>query len=388
MIKILAKSYSQSVRYICDKLNFEMAKYDLIISRSGQTVSSVIREATSGNSTALIIVGNVGDSCAAFVETLGLSVFYDKFAESNIIKYCKYAKVDVPPQYIMDKLCLAPETFNHLAPVFGYQCACYGEYNKKQIFFVPDDARECAVVYDNYICKNLFKTSDGSAKFVFKIFGLSQRDVEARLERLNKTVLRSCETVNLDTKLSLTFAAKSSKGFIVDIINTVKESFGDNLYATVDRSLAESVVEVLKKGGQILSTAESMTGGMIASSIVDVAGASSVFLEGVVTYSIQSKCNRLGISPHLIDEYGVISQQTANEMAVGLLKNGSSIAVSVTGNAGPTSEDGQPVGLCYICVATARNVSVYKNLFLGDRSSVRQQATNMALYLVLKTLTK
>ncbi len=388
MIKILTKKYSQSVRYICEKLDFELAKYDVVISRSKQTALSVIREATSGKFSALIIVGNVGESCENFVEALGLAVFYDKFAESNIIKYCTYAKVDVPPQYIMDKLCLAPETFNHIAPMYGYQCACYGEYNKKQVFFVPDDMRESALVYDSYISKNLFKSSDGSTKYVFKLFGLSQRDVEKRLEKLSKSVLHSCETVNLDTKLSITFAQKTSKTIIADTLKLVKELFGVSIYAAVDQSLAKSVVDVLKKGGQILSTAESMTGGLIASSIVDISGASTVFLEGIVTYSIQSKCNRLGINPHYIDEYGVISQQTAQAMAMGLRKNGSSIAVSVTGNAGPTAEDGQPVGLCYIGVATERNVAVYKNIFQGDRNSIRQQATNTALYLVLKTLTK
>lgn len=388
MIKILTKSYSQAVEYLCDKFDSELAKYDLIVTRLKSTVSKVIADAVSSDAMALIIVGNVGDSCAEFAETLSLAMYYDKFAENNILKYCTYAKVDVPPQYLLDKLCLIPETFNHFAPSYGYQCACYGEYNKKQIFFVPDDARECSAVYDNYIYKNLFRDCESSTKYVFKIFGLSQRDVESRLEKLNRNVLRRCETVNLDTKLSITFAPRSSKGLIVDTVEAVKQLFGDNIYATGDVSLAKCLVDVLKKVGQTVSTAESMTGGMIASSIVDVAGASSVLYEGVVTYSIASKCKRLGINPHYIDEYGVISQQVAQAMAVGLSKNGSSIAVSITGNAGPTSEDGQPVGLCYIGIATERNVAVYRNIFLGDRNSIRAQAANTALYLTLKTLTK
>lgn len=388
MIKVLAKDYSQAVGYLCDKFDFELAKYDLTVTKSKSSVSHAIRDAVSGDATALIIVGNVGDCCADFSEALSLVMFYDKFAESKILNYCAYAHVDVPPQYVMDKLCLMPETFNHFAPAYGYQCSCYGEYNKKQVYIVPDDIHECAAVYDNYISKNLFKGRESSVKYVFKIFGLSQRDVEARLEKLSRNVLRRFETTNLDTKLVVTFAPKSSKGLINDTIETVKELFADNIYATSDVQLAKAVVDVLKRVGQTMSTAESMTGGMIASSIVDVAGASSVLLEGVVTYSIASKSKRLGINPHYIDEYGVISQQTAQAMALGLRKNGSSVAVSVTGNAGPTSEDGQQVGLCFIGIATERGVSVYRNVFVGDRNSIRAQATNMALYLVLKTLTK
>ena len=388
MIKILAKDYSQAVEYLCDKFDLELAKYDLIVTKSKNSVTRAICDAVSGEATALIIVGNVGDSCADFSEALSLALFYDKFAESNILKYCSYAKVDVPPQYLMDRLCLIPETFNHFAPAYGYQCACYGEYNKKQIYFIPDAYRECSVVYDNYISKNLFKGQERSAKYIFKIFGLSQRDVENRLEKLNRNVSRKSETVNLDTKLVVTFGPKSSKGLIKDTVDAINQLFGDNIYATSDVSLAKSVVELLIKIGQTMSTAESMTGGLIASSIVDVAGASSALYEGIVTYSIESKCKRLGINPHFIDEYGVISKEVAQAMAVGLRKNGSDVAVSVTGNAGPTSEDGQPVGLCYIGIATERNVAVYRNVFLGDRNSIRAQAANMALYLILKTLTK
>lgn len=388
MIKILAKSYSQAVTYLCEKFDMEVAKYDIVVSRTKSTITKTIVDGMSGECSALIVVGNVGDSCADFSEALNLAMFYDKFAENAVMNYCKYAQVDTPAQYVLDRLCLAPETFNHLAPVYGYQCACYGEYNKRQIFFVPDDFRECTVVYDNYISKNLFKGQESSTKYIFKIFGLSKRDVDVRLEKLNRNVSRRCETLNLDTKLVITFPPKASKGLMIDTVNTVKELFGENIYATSDCTLAKTVVDFLKSVGQTISTAESMTGGLIASSIVDVAGASSVLYEGVVTYSIASKCKRLNINPHFVDEYGVISQQVAQAMAVGLRNNGSSVAVSITGNAGPTSEDGQPVGLCYIGIATSRSVAVYKNVFVGDRNAIRSQAANMALYLALKTLTK
>lgn len=386
MIKILAKKYSQAVDFLCEKLDSELVAYDLTISRSKQTTAKTTSDAVTGNDSALIVVGNVGDACADFAEALSLVLYYDKFAESSILKYCAYANLPVPPKYVMDKLCLIPETFNHFAPVYGYQCVCYGEYNKKHIYFVPDDPRECSVAYDNYISKNLFKGQEGSVKYVFKIFGLSQKDVEARLDKLNRSVLRRCETVNLDTTLRLSFPPKTSKGVVSDTLQAVKELFGDSLYASADVSLAKRLVEVLKKVGQTMSTAESMTGGLIASSVVDVAGASSVLYEGVVTYSIASKCNRLGINPHFVDEYGVVSQQVAQAMALGLRKNGSGLAISITGNAGPTSEDGA-VGLCFIGIATERGVSVYRNVFTGDRNSVRAQATNMAMYLALKTLT-
>ena len=388
MIKILAQDYSQAVAFLREKFDSELVKYDLTITNNKNTVGEFLRGAVESGSRSAIIVGDVGESCSAFAETFNLPMFYDKFAERNILQYCKLARADVPSQYILDKLCLAPETFNHYASAYGYQCACYGEYGKCQIFFVPDDYRECVAVYDNYISKNLFRQQAEQTKYVFKVFGLSAKDVDSRLNVLPRAVSRKRETLNLDSKIILTFSQKCGKVFIKDALDKVKQSFGEYLYASADRSLAQTVVELFRGMGKTLSVAESVTGGMIASSVVDVAGASSVLYEGVVTYTIASKCSRLGINPHFVDEYGVVSQQVAQAMATGLRKNGSDVAISITGIAGPTSEDGLPVGLCYIGVATEKAVTVYKNVFTGDRNSVRAQAANTALYLACKTLTK
>ena len=89
-----------------------------------------------------------------------------------------------------------------------------------------------------------------------------------------------------------------------------------------------------------------------------------------------------------MDEFGVVSQQVAQEMVKGLLKNGGDLAVSTTGYAGPTSENGLPVGLCFIGIGTPKGISVYRNIFSGGRNFIRAQATNMALFLVYKTIAK
>ena len=167
-----------------------------------------------------------------------------------------------------------------------------------------------------------------------------------------------------------------------------KKLFGDYIYANADHTLAKTVVDLLHSLNKTLSVAESITGGMVASSIVDIAGASSVLHEGIVSYSNSSKSKRLNINPHFIDEHNAVSQQVALEMAKGLRGDGCDVAISTTGYAGPTADDGQPVGLCYVGVCTEKGVAVYKNVFVGDRNSIRAQATNMALYLVFKTITK
>ena len=385
MIKILAKDYSQAVAYLCDKLEAELAEFDLCLTKTAASQAKFV--ADSIGSQALIVVGNVGDSCTLFADTFNLPMFYDSFAESKVVAYCNFTKTELPPRHVMDKLCVAPESFNHYASVYGYQCTCYGEYKKTHVYMIADDVRECSVVYDNYLSADLFKNSNGGQRYVFKVFGLAKSDVLARLDSLGKYVSRKCETSNLDTKIVLDFPPKCPKNTVNEVLNRFKKLFADSIYASADQSLAKTVVDLLNSLGKTISVAESITGGMIASTVVDIAGASSVLREGVVTYSNSSKSSRLNINPHFIDEHGAVSQQVALEMARGLRQNGSDIALSTTGFAGPAADDGQ-VGLCYIGIATEKGLSVYKNVFNGDRNSIRSQAVNTALYLVYKTITK
>lgn len=387
MIKILAKDYSQATEFICNKLDGEMAEYDLYLSKN--KISSAQFLTNSVGSSAILMVGAVGEYSALFAETFGLTMFYDKFAERNVREFCKLSGLALPPQHVMDILCVAPETFNHYASSFGYQCTCYGEYKKTHVYIIPDNIKECSNLYDNYLYKDLFKNSEATPRLIYKIFGLNNRTVTERLDKLGKYVSRRCETSNLDTKLVLTFPLKCNKNIIAETDAKVKENLGEFIYATANQTLAKTVVDLLNSLSKKLSVAESITGGLISSNVVDIAGASNVFYEGAVTYSIPAKCNRLGISPHFVDEYGVVSQQVAQEMAQGLLRSsGCDIAVSTTGYAGPTAGDGLPVGLCFIGIATERGVSVYRNVFSGSRNEIRAQAANMALYLVYKNFTK
>ncbi|MCM1533548.1 MAG: hypothetical protein NC099_02735, partial [Corallococcus sp.] len=151
MIKILAKNFSKSVSFLCGKFDGEFAQYDVCLTNDVNSAKQTVSNAVDSSCQSLIIVGDVGASSTLFSETLNLAMFYDKFAEKNILQYCKLSKTDIPPQHVLDKLCSAPEAFNHYASAYGYQCACYGEYNKCHVFFIPDDVRECAVLDESYI---------------------------------------------------------------------------------------------------------------------------------------------------------------------------------------------------------------------------------------------
>lgn len=150
----------------------------------------------------------------------------------------------------------------------------------------------------------------------------------------------------------------------------------------------EEVVHTLMEKGYDITTAESCTGGMIASTLINVSGISEIYKEGYITYANDSKQKLLGVKEETLKAYGAVSEQTAYEMALGAAKAaGARVSLAVTGIAGPgggTKE--KPVGLVYIGCCIDGNVTVLRNLFQGDRLSVRKQATARALELLLACL--
>jgi len=139
-------------------------------------------------------------------------------------------------------------------------------------------------------------------------------------------------------------------------------------------------VEKLIEKKITVATAESCTGGMIASAITDVPGASAVFGYGMDTYSNEAKTSILGVREETLSRFGAVSKETAGEMAAGLKRvSHADVAVSVTGIAGPGGGSLQkPVGLVYMGLAVKDQVFIKKNLFSGNRDEIRQQTVETA----------
>ena len=148
---------------------------------------------------------------------------------------------------------------------------------------------------------------------------------------------------------------------------------------------ASDVVRAFSHSGLTIACAESLTAGMVSSTIADVPGASSVLRGGAVTYVNEIKEHVLGVSRESIERYTEVSHQVAREMARGARELfGSDVAVSLTGYAGPGGgTELDPVGTVYLGIADKQHVSSWRCTFDGDRSSVRMQAAAEALELCL-----
>ena len=149
--------------------------------------------------------------------------------------------------------------------------------------------------------------------------------------------------------------------------------------------IQDAIVAELTRMHRYVSTAESCTGGRIAAALIDPSGASAVYQEGYITYSNEAKHKLLGVSRHTLDTFGAVSPQTAAEMAAGCARAaGSDYAIVSTGIAGPTGGTAdKPVGLVYLGCYARGTVSVYRNVFTGDRSRIRDKAVQRALEILL-----
>ena len=154
------------------------------------------------------------------------------------------------------------------------------------------------------------------------------------------------------------------------------------------QTIEVQLYQSLKQHHITLTTAESATGGMIAATLINVPGISEFFTEGYVTYSNDAKVKMIGVDRTIIETYGVVSHEVAENMAVCAAKTAqTNAALSVTGVAGP---DGGtitcPVGTVYIgCHLNGKTV-VEHHVFSGGRQEVRAQATRRAMQMLLDAI--
>ena len=148
----------------------------------------------------------------------------------------------------------------------------------------------------------------------------------------------------------------------------------------------ERLVKTLKEKKLTISSCESLTGGMFASEIVSVSGASSVFKGSFVTYMDECK-EKLLDGKEILDKHGAISEEMAYQMAsVVKAKLDTNIAVSFTGNAGPLASENKEVGLVYSCIIINDLILNYKDVYSGNRSEIREKCIIDAIKRILENL--
>ena len=236
----------------------------------------------------------------------------------------------------------------------------------------------------------MIKTENGYAQ-IYKIYGRSETEVKDKLGDL----LKKKDAVDVNTRRrgkEVHVLAEieeqdedTAKERLKPLHKDIKKALGAMFYSTKENeTLEEAVVRLLAKYELTVTTAESCTGGMIASKIVNVPGASDVFDEGFITYSNKAKRKILDVSKNTLKKYGAVSEQTVREMAIGaVFAADADASIAVTGIAGPDGgSEEKPVGLVYIGCCIKDEVTVKECHFHGTRMEIREQSANTALDLL------
>ena len=221
---------------------------------------------------------------------------------------------------------------------------------------------------------------------VIKCYDISDNIVNqceglAKIDGINLVVYNDAD----DCKISIQNLTASEVDFqsVVDKTMCLVKQY---CYCDCDKSLEECLVELAIDKNIKLACAESITGGMVSSSIVNVPGSSAVLSESYITYSNASKVRLLHVKSSTLEIEGAVSKSVALQMAMGVLVNKDiNITITTTGCAGPDSDEmGAPVGLVYIGYGNKNNLKVEECYFDGSRNYIRKRVVNKALYLALQ----
>ncbi|MBR5471373.1 MAG: competence/damage-inducible protein A [Oscillibacter sp.] len=249
--------------------------------------------------------------------------------------------------------------------------------------------RRCVIPYLRSISDEVILSHD------IMTFGLGESPMEELLrDKMERMENPSLATYAKPSEVRLRATAKAhsveeAEAMLAPVVEEITAFLGDVVYGVDVPGLEDVCVRMLKERGWTMATAESCTGGRIAERLTALAGVSSVYRGGVVSYWTDVKRDVLGVPQELLAAHGAVSEECARAMAEGACRiTGAEVAVSVTGVAGPDPDErGTPVGIVYIGLATPEGTFCRK-LDLGKRRRDRIQdlATNHAFDVVRRYL--
>ena len=230
----------------------------------------------------------------------------------------------------------------------------------------------------------------------YRVTGMTESDLDAliapvytRYANPATTILASPGDIQIHLRARRE-SAEDAERLLAEVGGPIEELLGKHLFSRNGDPLEAIVGTLLRERGATLSVAESCTGGMVGERLTSVAGSSDYFAGGFVTYTDRMKTELLGIDPAMIRQHTSVSKEVASAMAeAARARTGSTFAISITGEAGPESSTGAPVGTVFIGLAgPGAPGEALRFAMPGDRPRIRGFATQAALDLLRRRLLK
>jgi nicotinamide-nucleotide amidase len=264
------------------------------------------------------------------------------------------------------------------------------EQGGKHVWVFPGVPHELEWMVATYLTPWLASVTGGQSRFrrVLKIAGMTESGVEERLKPYYAAHPEPLTILATSGQTELHLAADGAEADALALIaareRELRELFGHKIFGADHDTLEGVVGRILTERGETVATAESCTGGLLASRITDVPGSSAYFMGGAVCYTAAAKTDLAGVDPALIAEHGEVSEEVAIALARGARKRfGTTYGIGVTGIAGPGGgTEAKPVGTVHIAVAGASSHKHWKLLWPMERSLFKRITTQSALDLL------
>lgn len=325
--------------------------YQTVVGDNEQRMKDTIKTALD-RSDVVILTGGLGptkDDLTKEItaEVMGLPLVEDAHSRELLDAYLKqYEKNDAQRRITSNnyKQAMVPQGALVLDNHNGTAPGLIIEKNGKTAILLPGPPNELKPMFEEEVFPYLRKKQPEIIySQMVKICSIGESQVAEEIQDLieqqsNPTIAPYAKTGEVHLRVTAKAESeKECKKLIKPVVRELKSRFGKNIFATEEKkTLEEAVVDMLKDQKLTLSLAESCTGGAIASRIVNVPGASEVFLQGMVTYSNRAKRKSLGVKKSTLKMHGAVSEKCAKEMAKGgCFVTKTDICLSVTGIAGP-----------------------------------------------------
>jgi len=276
-----------------------------------------------------------------------------------------------------------------LANPHGTAVGQWIETERRVIVLLPGPPGELKPMFANECAPRLTRLLPPQAirSRLYRVTGMTESDLDhliapvyTKFDNPTTTILASPGDIRVQLRARAA-AAEEAERLLAQAGEPIEELLGDRIFSRNGDALEAVIGAQLRRQGATVAVAESCTGGMVAERITSVPGSSDYFLGGFLVYSDGMKQSLLGVDPALIQRHTALSAEVARAMAEqARARTGATYAVSTTGEAGPESSSGAPVGTVYIGMAGPEGASETRKLNLpGDRARIRMFATQAAL---------
>jgi nicotinamide-nucleotide amidase len=322
----------------------------------------------------------------AVAEALGRTLIFrqdlcDVIEERFRRRQRKMAEINKRQAYLIDGAEVLPNPS-------GTAAGQWIEQDGRVVMLLPGPPGELKPMFANECVPRLAQRLPAQvirARF-YRVTGMTESDLDQLIAPAYKnysnpatTILASPGDIQIHLRARCSTEDEAER-LLAEVGDPIEKLLGERIFSTTGDSLEVLVGAMLREQGATVALAESCTGGMVAERITSVAGSSEYFVGGFLAYSNRMKRDALGVDASLIERHTAVSDEVARAMAEGArARCGATYAISTTGEAGPESGSGAPVGTVYIGLAGPQGSEARRFNFPGDRQRVRLFATQGAL---------